>query len=189
MKISVFSKISAVVVFALTAISSQATVWTVSNDPNRPAQYTALQAAVDAASPNDTLLVTGSSTSYYPGATVVKPLVIFGEGIEDIGTFPRTDLYSLTLGRFNSSLSSSGSRVYGCYISQGLTLNASFSGATNSQQTLSNIIFERCQIRYSYCSSQWNISNLTFRNCLFSSAGGSNLNFYGNNNTPTYQGY
>jgi hypothetical protein len=170
-----------VVVFLTTAINMMATVWTVSNDPNRPAQYSVLQTAVDAASPNDTLLVTGSGTSYYPGATLVKPLVIFGEGIESGGAFPMTDLYSITLGRFNSSLSSSGSRIYGCKI-YSLTINSSFSGATNPQQTLSNLIFERCLFQYVSVNANWNLSNVTFRNCLFKDQGGSNLNLYGYNN-------
>jgi hypothetical protein len=187
MKMSVFSKFSAVVVFVLTAISSQATVWTVSNDPNRPAQFTALQAAVDAASPNDTLLVTGSSNNYYPGATLVKPLVIFGEGIESGGAFPMTDLYSITLGRFNSSLSSSGSRIYGCKI-YNLSVNSSFSGSTSSQQTMSNLIFERCLINVASLTANWNLSNVTFRNCLFKDYGGSNLYLSGYN-APGYSGY
>jgi hypothetical protein len=81
MKISVSSKLLMMVVFVTTTMNMMATVWTVSNDPNRPAQYSVLQAAVDAAAPNDTLLVTGSTTQYYPGATIVKPLVIFHKRI------------------------------------------------------------------------------------------------------------
>lgn len=145
---------------------ASATVWTVSNDPNRPAQFTAIQAAVDAASPNDTLLITGSTTQYYPGATIVKPLVIFGESIEAGGTFPQTDIYGITLGRFNSSLSASGTRIYGCKMN-GLTMTSSFSGSTSSQQTINNIIIERCRIQSSYLTANWNMSNVTFRNCLF----------------------
>ena len=166
MKISVFSKFVVMVVFFASALNMSATVWTVSNDPNRPAQYSVLQTAVDAASPNDTLLVTGSTTQYYPGATLVKPLVIFGEGIEAGGTFPQTDIYGITLGRFNSSLSASGTRIYGCKI-YNLSINSSFSGASSSQQTISNIIIERCRIQYSSITANWNVSNLTFRNCLF----------------------
>ncbi len=143
-----------------------ATVWTVSNDPNRPAQFTALQAAVDAASPNDTLLVTGSGTSYYPGANVVKPLVFFGEGIENGGAFPVTDLYALNFTRFNSSLGSSGSRVYGCRVGY-LTINPYFSGGSYPQMTLSNYIFERCSFYSGNITSNRNLSNITFRNCLF----------------------
>jgi hypothetical protein len=180
MKISVSSKLLMMVVFVTTTMNMMATVWTVSNDPNRPAQYSVLQAAVDAAAPNDTLLVTGSTTQYYPGATIVKPLVIFGEGIEAGGTFPQTDIYGLNLGRFNSSLSASGTRVYGCKV-YSLSINSSFSGSSPSQQTMSNIIFERCKVNYSYIYANWNMSNLTFRNCLFSEYGGSNLYFMGSN--------
>jgi hypothetical protein len=184
MKISSISKALTWLVGMVTTMSVQATVWTVSNDPNRPAQYTSLQAAVDAASPNDTLLVTGSSTSYYPGATLVKPLVIFGEGIESGGAFPVTDLYSITLGRFNSSLSASGTRFYGCKI-YSISITPNFSGASYSQQTISNLIFERCLLQSCYINPYWNLSNLTFRNCLFGYNGGSNLYFGGDNN-PSY---
>ncbi len=182
MKILVSSKLLLSVVFLTTAMNMMATVWTVSNDPNRPAQYTALQAAVDAASPNDTLLVTGSGTSYYPGATIVKPLVIFGEGIESGGAFPMTDLYNINLGRFNSSLSASGTRIYGCKINS-LSVNSTFSGSSTSQQTIGNLIFERCFINYAYMTANWNMSNVTFRNCLFKDYGGTNLNFSGYNVT------
>lgn len=167
MRIFSISKALTWMLFFGASMSVEATVWTVSNDPNRPAQYTALQAAVDAASPNDTLLVTGSNTSYYPGATIVKPLVIFGEGIEWNGAFPITDLYGITFGRFNSSLSSSGSRIYGCQISQGVSINPSFDGASASQVTLTNFIFERCRMRYLTINSNRNTSNITVRNCLF----------------------
>jgi hypothetical protein len=152
----------------VTTMSVQATVWTVSNDANRPAQYSTLQAAVDAASPNDTLLVTGSTNSYYPGATVVKPLVFFGEGIESGGAFPMTDLYGITFARFNSSLSSSGSRIYGCRLSSGISINANFNGGSYPQMTLNNFIFERCWIRNVGIESRRNTSNVTIRNCLFS---------------------
>ncbi len=166
MNISTFSKSLLLFVFVTTAVNMMATVWTVSNDPNRPAQFTALQAAVDAASPNDTLLVTGSGTSYYPGANVVKPLVFFGEGIENGGAFPVTDLYALNFTRFNSSLGSSGSRVYGCRVGY-LTINPYFSGGSYPQMILDNYIFERCSFYSGNITSNRNLSNITFRNCLF----------------------
>lgn len=167
MRIFSISKALTWMFFLVASMRVQATVWTVSNDPNRPAQYSVLQTAVDAASPNDTLLVTGSGTSYYPGATIVKPLVIFGEGIESGGAFPMTDLYSITFGRFNSSLSSSGSRIYGCYISQSVNINPYFTGGTYEQMTLSDFIFERCSLHYFTINSNSNTSNVTVRNCLF----------------------
>jgi hypothetical protein len=184
MKISVFSKMVVIIVLLSTALDMSATVWTVSNDPNRPAQFSVLQTAADAASPNDTLLVTGSTTQYYPGVTLVKPLVIFGEGIEAGGSFPQTDIYGITLGRFNSSLSASGTRIYGCKVYY-LNINSTFSGASSSQQTISNIIIERCRIQYSAVTANWNVSNLTYRNCLFNEYNGSNLTFNG----YTYPGY
>jgi len=177
MRISSISKALAWVVGMITTMSVQATVWTVSNDPNRPAQYSTLQAAVDAASPNDTLLVTGSGTSYYPGATIVKPLVIFGEGIESGGAFPMTDLYAITFGRFNNSLSASGSRIYGCKIYY-FNITSTFSGSSNTQQTNNDFILERCFFNYVTLTANWNLSNVTFRNCLFKEQGNLTLSGY-----------
>jgi hypothetical protein len=179
MRISSISKVLTCLVGMVTTMSVQATVWTVSNDPNRPAQFTALQAAVDAASPNDTLLVTGSSNNYYPGATVVKPLVFFGEGIEANGSYPVTDLYALTFSRFNSSLSSSGSRVYGCRV-QYATINGYFNGGSYPQMGLNDFIFERCWIYSLNIESRRNTGNITVRNCLFNEGySGISLNAWG----------
>ncbi|MEY3399245.1 MAG: hypothetical protein RL220_1839 [Bacteroidota bacterium] len=152
--------------FAVIPFFSNATVWTVSNNIDRPAQFTTVQQAIDAASPNDTILITGGT---YDGGTSVKPLVYYGEAIEG-SQFPVTTINNFTLGRFNSSLSSSGSRCYGIVFSN-VTLNSGFGGASAGQQTLSDMIFERCII--SNYSNQTggnvgdDISNVTFRNCLF----------------------
>jgi hypothetical protein len=191
MRIFSISKALTWMLFFGASMSVQATVWTVSNDPNRPAQFTAIQAAVDAASPNDTLLITGSTTqqwySWGNPINIVKPLVIFGEGIESGGAFPSTSIYGINLGRFNSSLSASGTRIYGCQI-YNLNVNSTFSGSTTSQQTISDLIFERCFINYANMTANWNMSNVTFRNCLFNNYGGSNLNF-GGYNIAGYSGY
>lgn len=61
------------------AIGAQATIITVSNNGNSPGQYTDLQDAIDAASPNDTLYVHGSPTSY-GDITIDKPLTLIGNG-------------------------------------------------------------------------------------------------------------
>lgn len=143
---------------------ASATVWTVSNDANRPAQFTTVQAAHDAASPGDTLLVTGSATNY-AGVSMVKPLVIYGESIDGVD-FPKTYISSIYFYRLNSSLSSSGSRVYGVHLGY-VSFDGSFNGASTGQRTLNDIIIERCRVNGGGISNYDGLSDVTFRNCLF----------------------
>lgn len=63
----------------LFTIAAKATVITVSNDPNNPAQYSDLQAAIDAATAGDTLYVHGSQTSY-GNIFITKQLTLLGAG-------------------------------------------------------------------------------------------------------------
>jgi len=145
--------------------AAQATSWTVSNDGGRPAQFTTIQAAVDAASPSDTILITGGS---YSGFTTVKNLVFYGESIE-AGDFPVTQITSqVGFFRLNSSLSASGSRVYGLRFNQGYNIDGSFSGYAAGQRVMSDIIFERCRFQgTTYWHWYDGLSDITMRNCYF----------------------
>jgi hypothetical protein len=155
----------AIALFAILTTSDLfATVYTVSNVANRPAQFTSVQAAVDSAAIGDTILITGGGATY-AAITTVKPLVFIGEGINGSAT---TTISSLNLDRFNSSLSSSGTRVYGLVMST-LSINPGFSGSQPNQRVLNDFIFERCQLTSAYYGpSQGELSDLTFRNCIFS---------------------
>lgn len=142
-----------------------ATVYTVSNDANRPAQYTNLQTAADAAAPNDTLLVTGSPTSY-GNLDLYKPLVVYGEAIEG-SEFPITIIANVNCYRLNSSLSSSGSRFYGFQMNS-IVFSGSFSGATPGQNVLNDFIIERCRLNAGMTNTTFDgLSDVTFRNCNF----------------------
>lgn len=158
--------LGALCAFALSALTVNATVWTVSNNADRPAQFTTIQSAVDAASPGDTLLITGGT---YGGATLVKNLVFYGEAIEG-SEFPITTMSStLNILRFNSSLSASGSRFYGMRFNATVNIDANFSGAGAGQELLDDLIFERCHFLSSIVQySRDGLSNVTYRNCLFS---------------------
>jgi hypothetical protein len=147
-----------------------AKVWTVSNDPNRPAQFTTVQDAVTAASPGDTLRIAGSNTPYYITLTLYFNLVFIGEGANNPNG-PSTYLSgSVTLSRLNSSLSSSGSKFYGIkFDGSSLTLSPYFSGGNLQTQVLDNIVFERCTLPGVSIqgAATMKISNILFRNCLF----------------------
>jgi len=98
-------KIVLMILCGLFFLTSQATQITISNDPNRPAQYSDLQTAIDDANEGDTLIIFTSATSY-GNITVSKRLVLVGEGhficsnpnasvigtvsLQD-GTFPATE--------------------------------------------------------------------------------------------------
>ena len=131
----------------------QATVWTVSFD-SRPAQFTNLQTAIDAAAAGDTILVNGYDNSSNSNVTLLKPLVIIGEKWDEpanqsdnntTNPYPRTNVYGITLGRLNAYTAASGTRIYGLYISY-LYLNPDFSGSQTGQVALDDVIVERCGI-------------------------------------------
>lgn len=157
------SVLSAVFLFASSA--AFATVWTVSNNPDRPAQFTGIQAAIDAASPGDTLLITGGA--YNESVNQVKNLVVYGEAIEG-NDFPVTFIQgSWSIKRLNSSLSASGSRYYGVQF-QGVNIDPNFSGASVGQRVTSDLIFERCRFQSTINNFPFDgLSDVTYRNCLF----------------------
>lgn len=148
--------------------SVNATVWTVSNDGNRPAQFTTIQAAVDSAVFNDTILITGSSTNY-ASFTLYKPLVIVGESN---GGSPLAKVSGCQVKRLNSSLSASGSKFYGIYFVSGVNINGDFSGSSTGQETINDLLFERCSFdayydHMNFTSVYGGYHNITVRNCYF----------------------
>jgi hypothetical protein len=71
--------ISFFIALLVIGFSASATVHTVSNNQNSPGQFTSLQAAIDAASPADTIYVSGSPTNY-GNANLNKQLTLIGAG-------------------------------------------------------------------------------------------------------------
>jgi hypothetical protein len=65
---------------SLVTISSYATIRTVSNDSQNPAQFTTIQAAVNAAVAGDTIYVNVSPTNYSENVTLTKRLILIGGG-------------------------------------------------------------------------------------------------------------
>lgn len=102
---------------AFTHFSTYAAVIIVSNNPNVPGQFTSLQAAIDAATPDDTLYVQGSTTSY-GDVTITKKLSIIGSGMlpdntSHLGTTLGNVFYRVSA---DGTSSSSGSSITGCNI-------------------------------------------------------------------------
>jgi hypothetical protein len=140
--------------FIFVAFYSNATIRTVNNSSGAAGQYTDLQVAIDASAANDTIYVHASVTAY-PEVTVVRPIVIFGEGsLPDQQNQFRTVINGVNLS-FSSdySTSASGSKIYGCRILQlnfkegNVGCNCPTSSFSNAAYGVSNVNVERCDIR------------------------------------------
>jgi len=101
--------------FLCIAISAKtkATIITVSNAINSPAQYTDLQLAINAANNGDTIYVSGSNSTY--GNVIVnKKLVLIGTGFNPQKEFPVVaQLNSLALDSIIGQSSGAGSLIEG----------------------------------------------------------------------------
>ncbi|MDF1549786.1 MAG: hypothetical protein P1P88_18300 [Bacteroidales bacterium] len=145
------------------SFTAQATVWTVSNNPNSPGQFSDLQTAIDTSIVNngDTLYISGSLTSY-GNITLNKPLTLIGTGHHPNKDFPlvsktgsitldeKTDAYGTVLN------SADGSKIIGLQ-----------TGRLQDYYGASNIKVSKCYIRPEYggaisastSSNNWIISN------------------------------
>lgn len=153
--------------FVAMASGVAAAVLTVSNNPGSPGQYTNLQTAIDAAGFNDTIMVSGSATSYGT-ITFGKPIVLVGAGYNNLyGN--NTSVSSMTLTRQNLYISASGSKVMGFNVTNYVYLYGTFTGGVPASQTIDNVVFERCIINYLSFGENTSIqsfNNDTIRNCL-----------------------
>ncbi|RLD21947.1 MAG: hypothetical protein DRI69_02655 [Bacteroidetes bacterium] len=152
--------------------SSYADIITVSNDVDSPGQYTSLQAAINAASVGDTILVSGSPTNY-GSVTINKRLTLFGSGYDPANTFAKvTYLTNVTLARFDAVQSASGTKISGFNLDRVYINN-------NDPDTMKDITIERCLVSIAIYFQSFNVSdyrNVTVQNCVFTSAS-TNISF------------
>lgn len=144
---------------------------TVSNDPNRVAQYTNAQSAIDDALDGDTLLIYGSPTTY--GAITInqKSLVLIGEGYNPNLSLT-TSFSTITLGRFDSNLSSSGTTLIGLNVTSRIIINADWSGSSSATRTLQDFDIIRCttsEIDFLTDTNDETLSNVNVINCIITS--------------------
>jgi hypothetical protein len=155
-------------ILTIAILNVNAVVRTVSNNPDIPAQYNNLQTAIDASAAGDTILVSGSATTY-GDVTIRMKLVLFGAGYNNPYGYNSIINY-LYLVRQNASIGASGSKLSGFYIQYYTYLQGSFTGGTPAQKKLENVVIERCRIYYiSWNQSDVTYNNDTIRNCLFQS--------------------
>jgi hypothetical protein len=119
----------------------KAAIITVSNNPNVPGQYTSLQAAIDAAAPNDTLYIQGSTTSY-GDINLYKLLTLIG-----VGAMPnKSSSLPSQIGSINirytddGTSNGSGSSIYGCKL---VNINLSAKVFNAVVNTINNITISR----------------------------------------------
>jgi hypothetical protein len=137
-------KLTATLLTILTfGLFANATVITVSNTPNSPAQYTDLQTAINAATAGDTLYVSGSSANY--GDIVIdKQLVLMGTGFNPQKEFP----FVSSFGQIDFQMGSSGSIISG------------FNFSNNVNGAVANIQIRRCTFQsLNVTGTNWLIEN------------------------------
>jgi len=160
---------------ALFAVTTSATVTTVSNNANSPGQFTDLQAAIDAATNGDTLYIHGSPTSYGANIYLNRSLTLIGPGYNPQKDLPLTaSMGSLYLDSIAGIKGCSNSNIMGLVI-QYLYTTASPTRFDNVLVTLnkialvnmapvlsSNIIFSQNAIDHFYGLS--NVNNVIIKN-------------------------
>jgi hypothetical protein len=154
---------------AATCFITNATVRTVSNDAAGGAQYGSLQAAYDASSNTDTLLVEGTDAVYGSNVTGqwAKNLVVIGIGFNPLKQNPRRAKFSHFINccnpnRFTFLSGASGSKFYGI----------EFTFALLNHEFISNITFEDCKFNQDCSFTNLGTSGIIFKNCIFSSGSG-----------------
>jgi len=136
-----------------------ATIRTVSNDPQNPAQFTSIQAALDASIAGDTVYVNGSAIDYGESPNVVKRLVIVGAGYNPAGP---PNLATRINGRFTLFSGASGTVISGFRLG-GFLAN---SGNVNNIQVLRNYIgYLISGAAVNFNGSNWAFSHNLIINC------------------------
>jgi len=105
-------------ILLLLTVAAHATIRTVSNNPDRPAQFTQVDAAIAASVAGDTIYVHGSQFTY-SDFTVTKRLVIIGAGYNSNNQFNQpTKVNLIYLNRDTGLQNSSGTVITGFVASQ-----------------------------------------------------------------------
>jgi len=147
-----------------------ATIHTVSNDPATVAQFSNLQAAIDAAQSGDTLYIHGSPTIYPAFTLTDKKLAFIGPGYAPDKELTRTAIIAGGFVRNTAADgSSNGSEFNGLVFSSVIRISDTFIGS----QAVSNLLFQRCQFNsiFTIGSGSLEIGNYLFEGNYFNSSG------------------
>jgi hypothetical protein len=152
------------------ALGAQATVLEVDNTESNPGVFTSIQAAHDAAQPNDTIYVHSQTLNggSMDGAIIRKPLVIIGEGVlPNKASLLPTMVSSFTFSASDDgSTNASGTRVSGLDVAQIIFRSAggvqlsSLSAVTVSRCRIGRIFIADASSGNVNCQSQFNNQQL-----------------------------
>ncbi len=155
----------------LTAFSTQAAVRTVSNFPATLAQFSTIQAAVDASSAGDTVYVHGSPNQYSSFDLVNKRLVVIGPGWSPSKQLPFDAVINtdVVVGGVNgvdiTGITSSGSVIHGLTFTGGTGIRINTSAINNLQ--FIRIHSSACPVIFSGSVSSGTWTGYLFEGCLF----------------------
>lgn len=145
-----------------------ATVWTVSNEPGYPAQFTDVQAAHDAAQAGDTLYVTASATGYGT-LSIDRTITVIGGGYDQGG--PTTNI-----GQIYLTSGSDGSKIMSLYAQIYLTIDGGISDiliervngsvSNNGGFAVNGVVIKHCVLSTLGMNSSW--TNVLITNNLIS---------------------
>ncbi len=161
LKKSISGIILAALIVLLYGSEAVATIITVSNNPvdSAAAMYSSLQVAINAASPGDTIYVSGSPTSY-GNITIVKQLTLIGAGYNSNNQFGfKSELgdVGLTEAGLPTPSSPSGTFITGFRISLVQDVTAySIDNITLTRNSIGNICIYSSAANH---DSGWNIIN------------------------------
>ena len=134
---------------------------TVSNNPNIPAQFSDLQAAIDGSNAGDTLLLAGSNTSY-GAVTLAKKLTLIGNAAVSNGSTLNTYADNITLDSTSATTQADNSHLVGIQVGGYVVINGG----------VSDILIERCYgngvYLYGYPTGASYNRNIVIRNNAFS---------------------
>lgn len=165
-------------VCSLTLLAQQ--VITVSNRAGENAMFNSVQAAIDAAAPGDSILISGSDINY-GSITVNKRLHILGPGYNPDKDFPtRAQLGSISINAdasnssfsglvfssFDDSQWASGIRIRGCQFSS-LQAGSNFTSLVSKEWLIENNIIQSSVSGY---GSTYGDHEFIFRNNIFFSS-------------------
>lgn len=143
------------------ATNLNATIWTVSNLPDSPGQYTSLQTAIDAAANGDTIYVSGSPITY-GDITINKEIHLFGAGYNpDKQEASPSTIQSIYMDTITGISGFSNSSI------QGFIINY-FSNSYPSTHKIHNVVIRRNRISGSMLVSRTN--NLLIVNNIIENA-------------------
>lgn len=149
--------------FVVIANATFAVVRTVSNDPNNPAQYNTVQAALNASNHGDTIYVNGSQFTY-PNFQVNRRVVLIGAGYNVSNQLNLNTTVSLiTLFKDTGVNDASGTVIMGFYVACQVYLAGGSLPVNNIRMTRNTLANCSPSVRIEGASNNWTIYNNIIR--------------------------